>query len=72
MLGVLLDIEQHLLTNTERLFHGFHQSLEIMFNVVHDDVDLVHVTTNNYLLYTTTTFSQLRACFTNDQRLKLT
>ena len=39
------------LTDAERLLHGFHQSFKIMFNVVHHNVDLVHVTANHDLLH---------------------
>ncbi len=39
-----------LITWQERLLHGFHQTLKVMFYVVHDDVDLVHITSNNYFL----------------------
>ena len=37
-------------TDAERLFHGFHECLEVVFNVVHYYIDLVHVTTNHNLL----------------------
>lgn len=35
----------------ERLLHSFHQTLQIMFYVVHHNVDLVHVAPDNYFLF---------------------
>ena len=44
-------VESRELTDAERLLHGFHECLEVMFYVVHYYVDLVHVTTDHNLLY---------------------
>lgn len=38
------------ITWQERLLHGFHQTLQVMFDIVHDNVDLVHIASNNYFL----------------------
>ena len=39
-----------LLTLQERLFHGLHESLQVVLDVVHHDVNPVHVATDNQLL----------------------
>lgn len=38
------------LTWQKRLLHGFHQAFEVVFNVVHHYVDLIHVATHDNLL----------------------
>lgn len=38
------------ITWQKRLLHGFHQTLEVMLNIVHHNVDLVHIASNNYFL----------------------
>jgi len=42
------------LANAERLLHRLHESLHVVLDVVHDDVDLVHVAADHYLLRTFT------------------
>lgn len=34
----------------EGLFHGLHQALQVMFYIVHHNVDLIHVAPDNDLL----------------------
>lgn len=34
----------------ERLLHGLHQTLQVMFYIVHHNIDLVHITSNNDFL----------------------
>lgn len=43
-------LEGHLTTWQERLLHGFHQTLQVVFDIVHDDVDLIHIASHNYFL----------------------
>lgn len=40
----------HKVTWQERLFHGLHQALQVVLHVVHNNVDLVHVASNNDFL----------------------
>lgn len=34
----------------EGLLHGLHQTLQVVFYIIHHNVDLVHITSNNYFL----------------------
>lgn len=47
---LLCDEQQTSVTWKKRLLHSFHQTLQIMFYIVHHNVDLVHVAPNNYFL----------------------
>lgn len=38
------------ITWQEGLLHGFHEALQVMFYVIHHDVNLVHIASNNYFL----------------------
>jgi len=44
------DIEETHHTNKEWLLHRLHQTLQVVFNVIHHNVDLVNVRTDNDLL----------------------
>lgn len=39
-----------LITWQEGLLHSFHQTLQVMFYIVHHNVDLVHIASNDYFL----------------------
>ena len=38
------------LTHQKRLLHGFNKTFQVMFNIVHNNVDFIHVTSHNNLL----------------------
>lgn len=37
-------------TGQEGLFHGLHETLQIMFNIIHHNVDFIHITAHDDLL----------------------
>ena len=59
-------------TFQKRLFHGLHESFQVVLHIVHDDVDPVHVATHNKFLETATiTCTNIIILTRNSSRVKI-